>query len=884
VTMKAGSSGSLAFNDITFVDSGGVNLHTAAASNGDLFIDAGTNLDVDGALIITATTGNITQGSELEVGAASTFTTSASNGTITLNDADNTFTGAVALNTDGSSGNATIKNDTALLLAASTVDGTLTATATAGNITQNGALDIEGATTLVTSGQGADIVLTTDTNAFTSQLLITTDETGSNKDAHVSIDGGTTNLIIGTSTIDGDLSLRSGGTITDTNGSTVTVKGTLTATTDASHSVITLNDLAVVGAFTLAPDGTGAVTIVNAAGLILAASTMGGTFSGTATAGNITQTGALDIEGTTTLVTSGAGADIDLAANGTSNAFTQQLLITTNETGSDKDAHVSIDGGTTDLIIGNSTIDGNLTLLGGGTITDTDGSTVTVKGTLSATTDAGTSAITLNDLAVSDDITLAPNGTGAVTIVNAVGLKLAASTMGGTFSGTATTGNITQSGALDIEGTTTLVTTAQLATIDLATNGSGNAFTSELLITTNDNSSPYDTAHVSVDGGTTNLIIGTSTIGGDLTLLSGGTITDTNGSTVTVKRDLSATTDASDRAITLNDLAVDGAFTLAPDGTGAVIIVNAEYLKLAASTMGGTFSGTATEGEISDIGVLTITGAATFITTAAGRSIILDQPGSVFTSTVTMQAGGGSAVFGNITFVDSADVRLHSSAASAGDLYINASTDLAVGGNLSITATTGNITQSGALDIEGTTTLVTTAQGGTIDLATNGSGNAFTSELLITTNDNDSPTDGTYAAHVSVDGGTTNLIIGTSTIDGNLTLRSGGTITDTDSSTVTVKGTLSATTDASDRAITLNDLAVVGAFTLAPDGTGAVTIVNAVGLELAASTMGGTFSGTATTGDISDSGNLAITGAATFITTADDAVLSLTGLMRLVHT
>ena len=131
---------------------------------------------------------------------------------------------------------------------------------------------------------------------------------------------------------------------------------------------------------------------------------------------------------------------------------------------------------------------------------------------------------------------------------------------------------------------------------------------------------------------------------------------------------------------------------------------------------------------------------------------------------------------------------------------------------------------------------------------TNGSGNAFTSELLITTNETNSDKD----AHVSIDGGTTNLIIGTSTIDGNLALRSGGTITDTDSSTVTVKGTLTATTDASHRLITLNDLAVDGAFTLAPHGTGAVTIVNDAGLNLAASTMGGTFSGTATTGDISN--------------------------------
>jgi len=51
-------------------------------------------------------------------------------------------------------------------------------------------------------------------------------------------------------------------------------------------------------------------------------------------------------------------------------------------------------------------------------------------------------------------------------------------------------------------------------------------------------------------------------------------------------------------------------------------------------------------------------------------------------------------------------VRLHTAAASNGDLFIDAANNLAVGGNLSITATAGNITQSGALDIEGDTTLV----------------------------------------------------------------------------------------------------------------------------------------------------------------------------------
>jgi len=111
-----------------------------------------------------------------------------------------------------------------------------------------------------------------------------------------------------------------------------------------------------------------------------------------------------------------------------------------------------------------------------------------------------------------------------------------------------------------------------------------------------------------------------------------------------------------------------------------------------------------------------------------------------------MQAGDGSALFGDITFVDTNGVDLVSSApSSAGKLFIDATNNLAVGGNLSITATTGNITQSGALDIEGTTTLVTTEQLATIDLATNGSGNAFTSELLITTNDDNSA----YTAHAA---------------------------------------------------------------------------------------------------------------------------------------
>ena len=101
-------------------------------------------------------------------------------------------------------------------------------------------------------------------------------------------------------------------------------------------------------------------------------------------------------------------------------------------------------------------------------------------GNFSATTDANSGVINMGTMAVDGTVALTTNGTGNATIVNDAGLNLAASTMGGTFSGTATTGNITDSGALAITGATTLVTSANDATITLDT--TTNAFTGALTL------------------------------------------------------------------------------------------------------------------------------------------------------------------------------------------------------------------------------------------------------------------------------------------------------------------------------------------------------------------------------------------------------------------
>ena len=198
---------------------------------------------------------------------------------------------------------------------------------------------------------------------------------------------------------------------------------------------------------------------------------------------------------------------------------------------------------------------------------------------------------------------------------------------------------------------------------------------------------------------------------------------------MTVGGNLVATTDANNGVIDLGQLAVDGTVALTTNGNGAATVVNDAGLSFAASTVTGALSATATTGDISDSGALAITGAATFITGATGSNIILDHASNAFANSVEMRADDGSEAFGNITFVDSAAIDFATSAGSNGDLYINSSTDGTVGGNLSVTATTGNITDTVALAVSGTTTLVTSADDATITLNT--TTNAFTGALLI---------------------------------------------------------------------------------------------------------------------------------------------------------
>ena len=68
------------------------------------------------------------------------------------------------------------------------------------------------------------------------------------------------------STIDGDLTVRSGHASGITDSGTVTVGGNLAATTDDNSGVINLDTLAIDGTIALTTNGSGNATVVNDAG------------------------------------------------------------------------------------------------------------------------------------------------------------------------------------------------------------------------------------------------------------------------------------------------------------------------------------------------------------------------------------------------------------------------------------------------------------------------------------------------------------------------------------------------------------------------------------------------------------------------------------------
>ncbi len=292
---------------------GAVTLNTTGASgNASLTNDlaGGTTLGtstVGGSLTVVNTLGNLSQTAGiLTVTGVSSFTDSASNATITLGSA-NALTGAVTLSTTGASGNASLTNNHATVLAASSVGGNLAVTNSTGNLTQTGVLTVGGTSSFTTSASNATITLT-QANLLTGAVTLNTTGASGNASLTNDLAGGTT---LGTSTVGGSLTVTTTGT-----GSNLTLGGAVTAGTTVtltSAGTITQSS-GVITATTLTGSSVGGATL-NDANLVTNLGAFTNTSSGALNfidAQSLATTATVSSPGALTLITTGTGSNLTL--------------------------------------------------------------------------------------------------------------------------------------------------------------------------------------------------------------------------------------------------------------------------------------------------------------------------------------------------------------------------------------------------------------------------------------------------------------------------------------------------------------------------------------------------------------------------------------------
>lgn len=473
-----------------------------------------------------------------------------------------------------------------------------------------------------------------------STLIITADDDSSGAGA---ISGSGT-LTMGTGDL--QLSAATGIGTSDTNISTSGVTDISALTTSGGIYITNtggsvFNPATVNSISGLAATSSGDISITNSASggsitISQAITASGGNVTLTS-GGNITDSAAITASGTASFTTTDANADITLDQG---HAVTGAASFTTNGVS----GNVTFDNGTTALNLGASTVRGNLTVTSGEAITDSGALTVT--GTASFTTDVNDKDITLDTTtnAITGVVTFTTNGTGGdVTIDNGTtALRLGTSTINGNL--TATSGEeITDAGALTVSGTASFTT--DVADKDIILNTEANDITGAVSFTTNGTG-----GDVTIDNGTKALNLGASTINGNLTATSGGAITDSGALTVTGTA--SFTTDVANRSITLDTAtnAMSGAVSTTTTGTGDFTLDNGTTaLNLGRLSIGRNLSVTSGEA-ITDSGVITVGGTASFTTDVVGKAITLDSDNAI-TGAVSFSTSGSGAdvVFDNGT-------------------------------------------------------------------------------------------------------------------------------------------------------------------------------------------------------------------------------------------
>ena len=623
--------------------------------------------------------------------------------------------------------------------------------------------------------------------------------------------------IVGTS-----VNLTAGGDITQSSGTVITTPLDAFTVFNASGNDVNLglqNNVFFANNFgTVAFSSVKNATISDTGAIILGASTLTGGLTVNA-GGNVTQTGALVVPGTTT-VTASAG-NIDLANNGGSNDFTGAVNLST--TGNNA---ISIRDE-------NSMVLGNLSTAAGSASVTIQVGTSGVGGS-SLTQQSGTS---ITSLATAGNFTIV--ATGPTTSVN-----LATDSFGTSLANNIASGNVVMTGGSNFQ---------DFALRNIAATADTPSATTAL--TLRNLTLIYNNNLIRLPASNFNNLTG------NLVLTAGGNISQLGDLTVGGSSTITATAGGITLFQSANDF--QGAVTLTAKGNGSIFIQNANALNI-----GGISTEGATLGSIS-------TGSLTIRVATA-----LTQSGAINTGTggVTINATAANTDIrlasydnairaGSITFTTPANVRdyaIRSTFAGAdADAGVRAAlTNLrnltvlydAAAINLpaltldgdgtqigSLVLSSGNILgvqQGGAWVVPGTTSI--TATTGVITLIQN---NNFTGAVSLTTpstnlnavqiTDQNLLTLGTLSIGGNLTANSTGALnLGLGSVGGDLTTANsnGGMITQTGA--LTINGTSSITAGAAAITLTqsLNDF--IGAVSLSNTGNNDVSITDANALTL----------------------------------------------------
>ncbi|WP_415897765.1 filamentous hemagglutinin N-terminal domain-containing protein [Neptuniibacter sp. QD57_21] len=694
--------------------------------------------NIFGALNVAAES-HITQSTAISVDGAASFTSNTGN--VILGDASNEFStiGVSALN-------ATIQDVDELALSTSSLSGDLSVI-TGDNLTQSGAIDVAGAAVLAVSG---DITLENAANDFD-----TLNASGTN----ISVRDANDLIVEALNT--SDLTINAGNAITQTGAFVVSNETNIQAATATLTQDNDFNSLSLSG-------GTASVNDIN--GILLDTIDLTGSLT-VNSAGNITQNGAVDVDGTTSLTATGYNITLD---NG-NNDFSSLSLTAVDAQIEDASA----------LVLASTDLTGTLAVTAEGNITQT--AAVEVDGAASFTSNSGD--VTLNH-AGNDFSSLGVSAANA-TVVDVNAVELSSSSVTGDLSVTAG-GNLTQSGAIDVAGATVLAVSG-----DITLENAANDF--DTLDASGTNISVRDENDLSVAAlNTTNL-----------TITTGGALTQTGAFVVSSTANIEAATATLTQDNDFTSLALNG---------GSVTVNDLNDVVLGTTDLTGNLTVTSA-GNITQSGDVEVDGATSL--TAAG-DITLDNSGNDFASLAL------DAV--NSVVQDSTALEL------AVTTIINA---------LTVTSA-GDLTQSGAIDVNGATVLAVTG-----DITLENTANDLTSlDVTASTSSNMSVTD------------TNDLSVSAVSVD-DLSLTTGGVLTQTGAFVVSNNAVIDANTATLTQDNDFATLSLAG-------GSANVTDINAI--ELGVTDLSGTLTVTAG-GNITQSGIVEVDGVANLSATGSDIVL-----------